>query len=457
MKTPDAVSSDDNAIKDALHEALEDNDGLRLSRIMEDVGPQDALRHFSHLPESDRDRLVSIVDPKAAAALLEDAPSELAGQAFEDVEPERAAQIMQSLDTDTQADILQQLDEDDADSILSKMEHVQAESLRELSSYSPDSAGGLMVTHVFSMNANDTVGSALSKLAHSDEDMEKYHDQHLYVHDDNGHLIGVASIRALITAKRVRKLTDIMSSLQTVSIETPLDTLIELFEEHAFLSIPVVDSAGTTKGVVLRTAVMESQLKRAEHDGLSRQRMSEELRSLPTALRAKRRLAWLSSNIVLNIIAASVISMYEETLAAVIAIAIFLPMVSDMSGCSGNQAVGVSMRELSLGLAKPADVFRVLRKEISVGVINGIILGILIGTVAWIWKGNVALGAVIGSALALNTVLAVCIGGTIPLILKRFGIDPAVASGPLLTTVTDMAGFFLVLSLATLAMPYLIA
>lgn len=159
----------------------------------------------------------------------------------------------------------------------------------------------------------------------------------------------------------------------------------------------------------------------------------------------------------LNIIAASVIAAYEETLAAVIALAIFLPMMSDMSGCSGNQAVAVSLRELVLGIAKPVDVMRVWLKEISVGLINGTVLGILIAFVAWLWMGNVWLGVVIGLALGLNTLVAVSIGGVIPLLLRRFGIDPAVASGPLLTTVTDMAGFFLVLGLATLFLAQLTA
>ena len=177
---------------------------------------------------------------------------------------------------------------------------------------------------------------------------------------------------------------------------------------------------------------------------------------MPTFVRARRRLAWLSANIVLNIIAASVISAYEETLAAVIAIAVFLPMVSDMSGCSGNQAVGVSMRELSLGLIQPKDAFRVWRKEVSVGLVNGILLGLLIGAVAWVWKGNPWLGLVIGLALAANSVIAVSIGGVVPLILKHLKQDPAAASGPLLTTITDMAGFFLVLSLASLMMPLLV-
>ena len=127
-----------------------------------------------------------------------------------------------------------------------------------------------------------------------------------------------------------------------------------------------------------------------------------------------------------------------------------------MSGCSGNQAVGVSMRELSLGLIQPKDAFRVWRKEVSVGFVNGLLLGLLIGCVAWVWKGNPWLGVVIGLALAANSVIAVSIGGVVPLLLKHLKQDPAAASGPLLTTITDMAGFFLVLSLASMMMPLLV-
>ena len=175
----------------------------------------------------------------------------------------------------------------------------------------------------------------------------------------------------------------------------------------------------------------------------------DELRSQPTWLRARRRLSWLSVNIGLNIAAASVIALYEDTLTAVIALAVFLPIVSDMSGCSGNQAVAVSMRELSLGLVRPAEVLRVWWQEVKVGLLNGVVLGVLLGIAAYLWKGTPLLGLVVGLALAINTLVAVSIGGTVPLILKRLGADPAVASGPVLTTLTDMCGFFLVLSLAT--------
>ena len=152
---------------------------------------------------------------------------------------------------------------------------------------------------------------------------------------------------------------------------------------------------------------------------------------MPLFGRSRRRLSWLSVNIVLNIIAASVIAFYQDTLSAVIALAVFLPIISDMSGCSGNQAVAVSIRELSLAVVKPRDVGYVWLKEISVGVINGIALGLLIGAVGWLWQGNPYLGLVVGAALAINTMIAVSIGGTVPLLLERLGVDPALAaSGP---------------------------
>jgi magnesium transporter len=176
---------------------------------------------------------------------------------------------------------------------------------------------------------------------------------------------------------------------------------------------------------------------------------------MPVFLRAKRRLSWLSVNILLNIVAASVIAYYQDVLSAVIALAVFLPIISDMSGCSGNQAVAVSMRELSLGAVKPSEVLRVWLQEIKVGLINGLVLGILIGMAAWLWKGNIYLGLVVGGALSVNTLVAVSLGGTVPLILKGFNIDPALASGPILTTITDMVGFFLALTFAAVALTQL--
>jgi magnesium transporter len=178
------------------------------------------------------------------------------------------------------------------------------------------------------------------------------------------------------------------------------------------------------------------------------------MRTMPVWSRAGRRLAFLTPNIVLNLISVSVIAFFQPTLERVVALAIFLPILSDMSGCSGNQAIAVSMRELALGLVKPNEIARTLKKEISVGLLNGLALGALLGTIAWFMRGHefAAIGLVIGCALAANSIIAVAIGGTVPLILKSFKLDPAMASGPILTTITDLCGFFFALGLATLVL-----
>jgi magnesium transporter len=154
-------------------------------------------------------------------------------------------------------------------------------------------------------------------------------------------------------------------------------------------------------------------------------------------------------NIVLNLIAASVAAMYEDTLEAVIALAVFLLIVSDMSGCSGNQAVAVSIRELTLGLIRLMEFIRIVWKEGILGIVNGFVLGCLLGSNAGLWKGNVYLRLVIGGPVFQNTILSVLLGGMVPLVLKRFKIDPALDSGSILTTCTDMCGFFLDLNLAS--------
>ena len=451
------TTSDDRDISQAVELALAAGDGDLLNTILDEVTISEALRELLSFPARDQDQILSLVSADLASQLIDEAPVEIAGDLMERLETSRAVEIFDELDSDVQADVIAELDTEDAEAILAGIDPEDAAGVRRLTNYESDTAGGLMLADAFTFRRNQTVGAVLRSLASDDEDLERYNGQHPYIVDDEGRPVGVVSLRGLLTAKRSAALEEIMIAPMTINAAATLDTLQDLFNDYDFLGFPVVDDNEVLVGVVSRTAVDAAILARAEGDNLRLQGIvGDELRTMPLAIRSRRRLAWLSANIVLNIIAASVISAYEETLAAVIAIAVFLPMVSDMSGCSGNQAVGVTMRELSLGLVRPKDAFRVWIKEVSVGVINGIVLGILIGIVCWVWKGNAYLGLVIGLALALNTIIAVSIGGVVPLLLKHVGQDPAVASGPLLTTITDMAGFFLVLSLASLMMPLLL-
>lgn len=444
-------------VSDDLKTAVDEGAAQTISALLDPLPHSDALREVLNLSTEDRDKVLSLVSTELAAELIEEAPHELAADLIERLSAGRAAEIIDELDSDIQADLIGDMTNESADAILAEMDAEDAADVRRLAQYDDDTAGGLMAAEAFSFPDTATVGEVLTGLAQDDEDFDRYRGQHPYIIDGEGKPIGVVSLRGLLTARRSAALTSIMTKPLSVLVSTPLDKLQDIFDEYPFLGIPVVETDGHLVGVVSRFALDAAVLERAENSSLKRQGVvGDELRSMPLAVRSRRRLSWLSANIVLNMIAASVISAYEETLTAVIAIAVFLPMVSDMSGCSGNQAVGVTMRELSLGLVRPVDAMRVWLKEVSVGAINGVALGILIGLVAWAWKGNPWLGLVIGLALALNTVLAVSIGGVVPLLLKRLGQDPAVASGPLLTTITDMAGFFFVLSFASLMMPKLI-
>jgi len=404
--------------------------------------------------------LLTALDPEEAADLVEQIPDVQAVEIIERLEPEAAAAIVDELPSDEQADLLGDLDRQDAEAILRKMAPEEARDARELAQYADDVAGGLMVKEFLSYPQDSTVGDVLADMQANAETYQDYDVQYAYVTGERNTLVGVLRLRDLLLARRSQPISSMMvRDPQTVVDTVPLDDLRATFDRYQFYGVPVVNAAGTLVGVVQRADVEEALADRSDSDYLKSQGIvgGEELRTMPLFIRSRRRLGWLSVNIVLNIIAASVIAMYQETLAAVIALAVFLPIISDMSGCSGNQAVAVTMRELTLGLVRPTELARVWLKEASVGVINGVVLGFLVATAAWLWKGNPFLGLVVGGAMAANTLVAVSIGGTVPLVLRRLNMDPALASGPILTTITDMCGFFLILSFAAAMLPLLTA
>lgn len=433
-----------------------DGDQGALEAILERLDSLETARAMDRLDSEDRARVLTTLTPESAADLMEDIPDIQAAELIATLSPEHAAAIVAEMPSDERADLITTLDEPDAEAILAEMDVAPASDVRRLASYPSDVAGGVMVTEFAAIGEDMTVEAVIRRLRSGV--FADYDVQYIYIVSKAGTLVGVLRLRDLVTAAPERHAADIMirdpkSVLDTASVSD----VAAFFDHHGFLGAPVVDATGRLIGVVRRHDVEEALGDQMEDEFRKRQGIvsGEELRSMPVWRRSRRRLSWLTVNIGLNILAASVIALYQDTLSSVIALAVFLPIISDMSGCSGNQAVAVSMRELSLGLVSPKETMRVWMKEASVGVLNGLVLGLLIGLAAWAWKGNPYLGAVVGGAMALNTLLAVSIGGTVPLVLKRFGSDPALASGPILTTITDMCGFLLVLSFATAVLPRL--
>jgi magnesium transporter len=457
------MSEDNNLREDgaessqvSLQELIESGDQESLEEHISNVGFTETLHAFNRLEKEDQTKLLLTISAEDAAEFLEDVPDELASELIEQLSPQEAAPIVSEMESHEQADLLGDIEEENAEAILAEMDPTEAEEARELTTYADDVAGGLMIKEFLVFNESATVIDVIDYL--SDPSIkEKVFEAHLYVTSQYGKILGVLSIRDLLIVHKATKLQEIMKTPICVSTDTTLDELIDFFETNDFFGAPVINDLQRLVGVVRRRDVSIAEAERVESDQLKAAGIvaGEEMRTMPTIVRSRRRLSWLSINIVLNMISASVIALYTDTLSAVIALAVFLPIVSDMSGCSGNQAVAVSMRELALGLVKPFEVLRVWFQEIKVGLINGLALGILLGGVAWIWKGNPYLGVVVGVALALNTMVAVSLGGVVPLVLKHMNIDPAVASGPILTTVTDLCGFFFVLSIATVMLPLL--
>lgn len=398
-----------------------------------------------------------MLSPTAAADLLEELPDEHAASFLEELGPAEAASIVSELRAEDQADVLAELETREAEAILANMPPEDAREIRTLFQYGDDVAGGLMSTDFLAYEEDTTVGGVISELDKRAEIGVDAQETYVYVVSRRKKLVGVLDFRELAIADNDQALADVSRLPLYVIATTALEDLVDFFDRHEFFTVPVVDHRQQLIGVVRRNAMREALVERAELDHLKTQGIvgGDELRSQPVGVRSRRRLSWLSVNIALNILAASVIALYEDPLSAAIALAVFLPIVSDMSGCSGNQAVAVSMRELSLGVVRPSEVFRVWLQELKVGVINGATLGVLLGLAAFAWKGNPYLGVVVGAALSANTLVAVSIGGTVPLLLKRLGADPAIAAGPILTTLTDMCGFFFVLSFATLWLSHL--
>jgi len=441
-----------------LRELIDEQRASDAAALLDSLDGGEAVYVTSRLDRPREATLLGLLPVEQASDLIRRLPYVEAVDLLVRIDPQRAAAVLHELHSDERADLLGELEDDDAEAILAHLDPEEVGEFRELAEYDDEEAGGLMVKEYLAFPSKATVNEVVENIRRHADEYADYDVQYAYVVSGVGRLTGVLRMRDILLAPGERRISDLMIRRpKSVLDTTPLDELRDFFDDNEFLGAPVVDKRDRLVGIVKRSAVDEALSERSEEDYRKTQGIvgGEELRSMPVTLRSRRRLSWLSINIVLNIIAASVIAVYQETLEAVIALAVFLPIISDMSGCSGNQAVAVSMRELSLGVIKPSEALRVWLKELSVGAINGLVLGILIGAVAFFWKGNLWLGGVVGVALMLNTLVAVSIGGCVPLVLKRFGMDPALASGPILTTVTDMCGFFLVLTLASAALAQL--
>jgi magnesium transporter len=401
-------------------------------------------------------RLLIREDIAFAADLLEPLPDALAALLIERLPTELAAALLAEADSDERVDLLATMSPPKSEAVLAVMDPAEAAELQRNLDYAPDTAGGLMVNEILAFPESATVASVEDYFRVNHDKFDDYVTRYLFTRDDEGQFTGVVRSRRLLVVAADTKLSELRADdFATVTVDTPLEDLEALFDRVDHVAVPVVDGQGRLYGAVRRSAVYEAL---QEREAATLMRFGgivggEELRSMPIGIRTLRRLAFLMPSIALSYLAVSVIAIYEPVVEQVTALAVFLPMVANLSGAAGNQAVAVSIRELTLGLIEWRDLFRVWGKEILVGAINGLAVGAVLAVVIFLVRDDVpVLPLVVGTAYFLSSMLAVVLGGALPLVMTRLGIDPAMLSSPILTTLTDMAAFFLVLALAAAAL-----
>jgi magnesium transporter len=442
-----------------LDSLIAEADQPGLVAYLEDTSTGEKARAISRLDAERQAELFALLPNDEAAELVDEISDAQAAQLLEALPASDVAAIADHLPSDEQADLINCFDVERAEAILEHMQPDESADARRLRDYPKESAGGLMVTEFLTCKESSTVGDVLASLRDGIDEYEDFDVQYLYVVSPAGALTGVLPLRSLVLSRVEQSVADLMvRDPLFVSADTSLDELDDFFQRHAFFGVPVTDQQQRILGVVRRADVVEA---RAERTDEKLRRFSgllggEEFRTMPVYVRSLRRMIWLSLTVVLNLISASVIGLYQDTLNEVIALAVFLPVISGMGGSSGNQAIAVSIRELTLGLIKPHEIRWVMLKELSVGVINGLLLGAAIGCVAGLWKENIYLGLVVGAALALSNAIAVCAGGGLPLLLQRAGVDAALVAGPILMTLADACGFFFALSFASILLQQLV-
>lgn len=436
---------------DEIRAIVEQGDPDRLDAYLDTLTPAQVARAISLLDEESQSALLTILEPEDAADLIEELPDAQGADLIEDLPARAAAAIVDEMVSDDRVDLLSELDEVDLEAILKEMDPEEAVEARRLLTYPPDTAGGIMITEFLAYPKTMKVADVLNDLRAHQEEYSDYSVQYAYVLSEQKALIGVVPLRDLVLAPSDATLASVMvANPVCVMPDTPLTELEQIFDRYTFIGVPVIDESGHLIGVVLRAYVEETYGERSDKALMRFGGIigGDELRTMSVMSRSARRMSWLGLNLMLSIAAASVIIKFEGTVDRFIALAFFLPVIGNMSGCSGNQAVAVSIRELALGVIQPQDFLRVLAKELQVGLINGIILGVLLSAVALAVYRSPLLGVVVGCALAVNTLVALSLGGLIPLVLRRLRMDPALAAPPIVTTLSDLCGFTLALTLA---------
>ncbi len=429
--------------------AVEIDDAAKLTELMEPLHAADIADLLEQIGSFERTKLIRLYDREFDGEILSELDESIREEVIAILTPEVLSEAVREMDSDDVVDLIEDLEDDQAEAILGALEDVDRAAVEQAMAYPEYSAGRLMQREVVMAPEHWTVGEAIDYLRKTPEDDLPDQFYHIVMVDPRLHPVGNVTLGKLMRSKRETMLRDILEeTFQVIPAMQPEGDVAYAFNQYHLISAPVVDDEGRLIGVITIDDAMAVLDEEHEEDILRLAGVGEGSLSDRVIETTKQRLPWLAVNLVTAIAASMVISQFEAAIAQLVALAVLMPIVASMGGNAGTQSLTVAVRAIATRDLTGSNVWRVIRRECLVGLVNGLIFAIIMGVVGVIWFGSPALGYVIAAAMVINMVVAGLAGTGIPIILERVGVDPALASGAFVTTVTDVVGFFAFLGLA---------
>jgi magnesium transporter len=433
-----------------LADALQSGRFVRMRRLLAGLHPAETAHLLESLPPNERKICWPLINPDLRGEVLSYIGEEVRTVLMTDMDTADLINATEDLDADDVADILQDLPDHIVHEVLRAMDIQHRRRVEAVLAFEEDTAGGLMNTDVTTVRTDITLEVVLRYLRMLGELPEN--TDSLYVVDHDDHYLGTLRLSQVVSRSRSLLVSEVMShQVEPIPANMPDRDVARRFEKHDLISAPVIDKDNHLLGRITIDDVVDVIRDEAEHSMLSMAGLSEDEDTFAPVMRSiHRRSVWLGVNLLTAFLASWVIGLFDTTIQKQVALAILMPIVASMGGIAGSQTLTLVIRSMALGQLSDKNQRWLLRKELAVGASNGVIWAIAIATVTVFWFNDVSLGVLIGTAIIINLIAAALAGVTIPLALKRVGIDPALSGSVLLTTVTDVVGFMAFLGFAKL-------
>ncbi len=433
----------------AVSAAIDADDAARVRELTLPLHEADLADLIQLLRPEPRGVLIAMLGDDFKASALPELDEAVRDQVLEEMRAEQVAEALQQLDSDDAVYLLEDLDKEEQTDILAKLPYFERIALQRSLEYPEDSAGRIMQTDLIAVPPFWSVGQTIDHMRDADDLPDRFYE--VFVVDPAYHLIGSVALNRLLRSKRPTTIQSITESdIRPIPVEDDQEEVARQFERYNLTSAPVVDKDNRLVGVITADDVVEVVQEEASEDILRMGGVAGELVSDSVWQTTRLRFTWLLANLVTAILASLVISLFEATIEQMVALAVLMPIVASMGGNAGTQTMTVAVRALAMQDLGPVNALRVILRESAVGLLNGLLFAVIMAAIAYFWFGSGQLGLVIGLAMVVNLVAAALAGILIPLGLDQLDLDPAIASGVFVTTVTDVVGFFSFLGLAAL-------